>query len=165
MIVGRDSIEIRLDEIRLVGVVDSIAIDGKIIIESSKAEGASKREKIVSGYDDLSISVNLLLIPDTDSIAAQIEFLQTLFEHSQQGIPIEHRIEQEYINAVGIQDVYWTALSFSYAKDATVSVDLTFVEVGTQDRVSTQASPVRSNTGDRFIAPTEGQYKSLEKYS
>ncbi len=137
MIFNYDGSEILLDQKRLVGVVENISIDGKIIMDSSKAEGASKTEKVLSGYDDITISVSLLLVPDENmSIDTQIETLQTEFERSQQGIPVVHSIEQDYINAIGVYEVYWTSLSFSYAKDSLVGADLAFVEVATQRRIT-----------------------------
>lgn len=121
---------VSLDDFRLPGAFQSLAVNGEVIIDSSNSAGNNKPRKVMRGYADKVISLSLVLVDDADyTVYDQLEELEHLFRRLNGGVPKIFTIANEHLIARGITQVIFKGLSSSEsAGSSTIEVSLSFEE-------------------------------------
>lgn len=118
------------DEIILPGVLQSLSVNGEILIDSNKSTGNGASQKIMRGYKDRIISLSLIILPTEEKTVYMIlEELNKIFQNKEDNIPIVYTLFNYHTDARGIEKVLFTGLSSSEDNSTdTLTVTLTFEE-------------------------------------
>lgn len=126
-----DDNDIKLNGKLLTGIIKSLEIKGSAIIEELEVEGKGKKPIQATGFDDSSISVELVLLDDIQGKTKEekLQVIQDIFKSKNQKVPNIYDIVNKYINQRGIYKVIIKDFSSKVANNKTeISVSLSFRE-------------------------------------
>ena len=129
-----DGDKIKLDNVLLPGVVQSISIGGSIIYEKQDRDTTSTKRKLVLGYEDKSISISLKLYPEKLTgekvdIYKELESLEKLFKKSENEKPKVYTFIHPHAKSRAISKVLFQRLESSEdTSKNTIDVSLEFIE-------------------------------------
>lgn len=118
------------------GVLQSIAVNGAIIYEKSGAEKSQAKKKVLSGYDDKTVSIVLLLIgeseneeTDYDDIYEQMAAIENMFMNTKNKLPVVYTMNHPMIKARNIDKVLFKSFDSDWSTGGKkASANLEFVE-------------------------------------
>lgn len=121
---------IKLGETELPGVFQSLSVNGEILIDSNNSAGNDTPRKVMRGFKDKTVSINLLLLPTDDkTVYEALEELERLFYDVNSGVPKVYALINSHTAARSIGKVIFQGLSsFETNRDNTLEVSLTFEE-------------------------------------
>ncbi len=130
MIIRADTDSIRLDGVQLNGVIQSISVNGEIVVDTYQNNSEQYTNKLMRGYKDKTVVVVLKIVPTTLLTAyEQLEALEKIFQDTESDSPTVHMITNEHISNRGITHVIFTRLGSSEDNsDNTITATLTFEE-------------------------------------
>jgi hypothetical protein len=171
----------------LPGVLQSISVGGAIIYEKSGAEKSQEKKKVLSGWDDKTISIELVLIPDTEDddndekmiidLQNQVTSLEYYFSNTENQLPIIYEVTNPLITARNIEKMLFKSLNTSFSTGAMkIMASLEFVEfqpakydVVDKDQQSLETTASKSKLEkdkDGFLDGfTDGDNASFDKLS
>ena len=163
MIIADDEF-VKIGGILLPGIFKSIEIDGSAIIEELEVEGKGKKPKQATGYEDHTITIELLLYDDIDSNGKtkeeKLEIIQNIFRKRDQRIPNVYNIVNKHAHQRGISRVIFKKLGTKESsKNNQVSVSITLVEYEPISVTATSKSNKTSKSDESSNASVGDEYK------
>lgn len=121
---------IKLGETELPGVFQSLSVNGEILIDSNNSAGNDTPRKVMRGFKDKTVSINLLILPQEDkTVYEALEELERLFYDVNSGVPKVYALINSHTAARNIAKVIFQGLSsFETNRDNALEVSLTFEE-------------------------------------
>lgn len=121
---------IKLGETELPDVFQSLSVNGEILIDSNNSAGNDAPRKVMRGFKDKTVSINLLILPQEDkTVYEALEELERLFYGVNGGVPKVYNLINSHTAARNIGKVIFQSLSsFETNRDNTLEVSLTFEE-------------------------------------
>lgn len=121
---------IKLDDTTLKGILQSLSINGEIIVDSSNGAADNNTTKVMRGYKDKTVSISLKIIPTEDKTVYDIlEELEEIFKNEEDQTPKVYTLLNKHTVARGIDRVLFTSLSSSEDNtQESISVSLNFEE-------------------------------------
>ncbi|SFB88585.1 hypothetical protein SAMN02745150_01193 [Brevinema andersonii] len=105
---------IKLGDVMLPGVFQSLSVNGEILIDSSNSEGNQTPRKVMRGFQDKKVSLRLLLLPtENTTVYEALEELETLFHDANSGVPKVYTLINKHTMARNIGKVIFQSLSSS----------------------------------------------------
>lgn len=161
-------------DLMLPGILQSLSIDGEVLIENQSSEGGSASQKIVRGWGDKTVSLSYLLLDDekeTGETANQkLTRLEKLFMKHRDGVPDIYTLTNEHIQARNVSEVIFGKLSSSRSLGK-CAVSLSFCEYlapqgvnntagsgGSNDSNSNDNSNSNTNDSDDFVKEQENMW-------
>ncbi|MBN2544589.1 MAG: hypothetical protein JXB50_02250 [Spirochaetes bacterium] len=100
------------------GTLKSISVGGAIIYEKSGAEKAQSKKKIVSGYEDKTVSITYQIISKSDdeasdheSLMEQVEAIENMFMKTEEKLPKVYFIDHPLLKARHIERVLFKSFN------------------------------------------------------
>lgn len=122
---------VSLDGEELDGIVQYIKIDNKVRFDEAKVDGASGKKKTPQGFEDASISIDLLLLTDDNGTCYdKLGVLNGIFLGiDDTANPKIYTITNKHLLARGVREVVFSSLSSSEnSRTDEISASLKFVE-------------------------------------
>lgn len=121
---------IKLDGVTLSGVLQSLTVNGEILIDSNNSAANNESRKVMRGYKDKTVSLSLKILPTEDKTVYDIlEELENSFQDKVDNTPKVMTITNKHIIARGIDEVLFTGLTSSEDNSTeTLNVSLNFEE-------------------------------------
>ncbi|MGL5253800.1 MAG: hypothetical protein ACRC9L_02080 [Brevinema sp.] len=130
--------KIQLNGQTMPGIFQNLTVNGELIIDKNSSAGSNKVRKIMRGFGDNRISIQLSLIDKNNltglftgnsSIYKQLEELENLFRTVNNTKPMCFTINHEHLNARKISKVIFRGLSSSESNSSEkIDVVLQFEE-------------------------------------
>ncbi len=114
MIISTDSSDglVKLDGEELEGVLQSLSVNGEVIIDSNNSASNNQPQKVMRGYKDKSVSITLLIVEKEDKTVYEIlEEIENIFQDKEDNIPKVFTLFNKHTVARGIDEVVFTGLS------------------------------------------------------
>lgn len=107
-----DDTAIKIDSVILPGLLKSIEVKGGAQVDEQEVEGAAKKPKQATGYEDTKINIELILEDDKEmSRLDKLTFIQQLFKKYGQEKPEIHQIVSMDTVSRGVSQVIFKSLS------------------------------------------------------
>lgn len=121
---------IELDDMPLAGVLQSLSVNGEIVIDSNNSEGNGAPQKTMRGYKDKVISMTLRIVPTEEkSVYSLLEELEQLFMDKEDKVPKVMTLFNPHTLVRRIDEVVFTGFSSSEDNSTdTITVTLNFEE-------------------------------------
>lgn len=127
--------QIKLNDIQLHGTLQSISVSGKLIYEAKEQTASSNRVKSITGFDDSSVEISIILTDKKNISTGNIEKtdyqmlneINNLFKKLENGSPVIYTIKNQHINARGVKKVLFSDLD-SEETNAGLVCTLKFIE-------------------------------------
>jgi hypothetical protein len=117
---------------KLPGILESIAVNGKLLFENAEIEGRSGSVKIVQGWEDSTISIDLLLIDDTERRKTRFDFLKeitSVFKKIDDGKPTIYTLQHPVFDAWQVRSVLFSDLKSTEKRGRQqITISLSFTE-------------------------------------
>jgi hypothetical protein len=117
---------------KLPGILESITINGKLLFENAQIEGRSGSVKIVQGWEDSTIAIDLLVLDDTERKKTRFEFLKeitSIFKQVKDGMPDVYVLQHPALEAWQVRSVLFSDLKSTEKRGRQqIMVSLSFVE-------------------------------------
>jgi len=121
-----------LGETLIPGIIKSLSVNGEMVIDKAKAEGASGQQKTFSGFDDSGISLSLLLTEEEDGGYQRYTNLGEInraFKALENGVPLIYTFNGPLFSAMNIRHGLFKGLSIDDSGDSdALTVSLKFEE-------------------------------------
>lgn len=122
---------VELDDYAIEGALQSVSIGGVMIIDSSKDDSTGISKKVMRGYDDKSISMSFVVLPNKDGGKNYevLEKIENAFVKAENGKPVIYEIAHPHVLARGIKKLLF--VDFSSSEDNgnnTLLANLQFTE-------------------------------------
>jgi hypothetical protein len=173
---------IRLNGEKLPGIIEKISVSCKVVSENKENINNSGSSKVITGWEDQSLSVDLTLIDEYDysagypviksSMFDELKALNSVFKKSVNGIPLIYEIAHEYADAVDLKTVLFTDFSHTLGNNR-ISCSLSFTEHNPRVSSVQSKQPVKKNAGnstpvtkkaeDLIDPKTKSGLKNMEK--
>ncbi len=103
---------VKLDGEELEGVLQSLSVNGEVIIDSNNSASNNQPQKVMRGYKDKSVSITLLIVEKEDKTVYEIlEEIENIFQDKEDNIPKVFTLFNKHTVARGIDEVVFTGLS------------------------------------------------------
>jgi hypothetical protein len=171
----------------LPGILDSISVSDELLVDSADTEGKSGSVKIISGWADCDLAINLTLIdiPLKDGIEVTpdvtrfdcLKEIAGIFKQMKNGAPRVYTIQHPHIAAWGAREFVFNSLKSSESRGRRIiTCSLEFDEFDSvsgksQDRqlgaaasapaAATSENPVVGDTTRRGLGELEARYARL----
>ena len=171
----------------LPGILDSIKIGGELLVDSADTEGKSGSVKIISGWADADVAINLLLIDipriTNEAVTPHVTRFDCLreiagiFKQMKDGKPRVYKILHPHVAAWGVREFIFNKLESNESRGKRViSCSLEFDEfdsvsgksqdrqLGVQAAAAETEAPVTPPVGDttrRGLGELEERYARL----
>lgn len=127
---------VTLDGMLLPGILQSVSINGAIIYEKGSAEPSQAKRKVLSGYDDKTIQINILFMSDLDDesgdldeIYQQVEKLESYFMQTRDKLPVIYQLNHPHIQARNIDKCLFKSFGSTWSTGSKkITATLEFVE-------------------------------------
>lgn len=121
------------DDDILPGILQSFSIGGAIIYETSGADKAQSKKKILSGYEDKTVNISLILTGEDENeyetIWPQVKQIEDLFMKTKDDLPVVYKIIHPMAKARNIDKVLFKNFSCDMQSGVKiVSANLEFIE-------------------------------------
>ncbi len=153
---------IKLNGKFLPGVVQSISLNGTIIYE--KQDGEKEKRKVVLGYEDKEISVDLILYPydiygNKINVYEELKKIEEIFKEEKDGKPKTFTFAHPHIESRGLSSVLFKSFESSENVESNViNVSLNFIEYYPAVIKETQEKTQQANKNNQ-----SNQNKNVEK--
>ena len=120
-----------LDSYAINAVLQSLSIGGSIIYEKKEDESSGKKLKVLSGYDDkkINIEMRILSLEDETPDYETLKKIENLFSKTDAGIPHLFIVDHPHIEARNIDQVIFSDLTSSENNNTgIIDIDLSFIE-------------------------------------
>lgn len=128
--VDDDNGKVKVGDDYLPGILESVSVGGSIIYE--KSNDKESKNKVMSGYEDKSISISMVIIDDDRNDKDRYEILEEvekMFMKKKDSLPEIYTILHPHIQARNIDEVLMKSLSSSEDNSLEViSIDMEFIE-------------------------------------
>lgn len=128
--VDDDNGYVKVGDDYLPGILQSISIGGNIIYE--KSSDKESKNKVVSGYEDKSISISITIVDDDRTDETRYDVLarvEKMFMKTKDSLPKTYTIVNSHVQARNIDKVLMKSLSSSEDNGSEkISISLEFVE-------------------------------------
>ncbi len=121
---------VKLDGVALEGVLQSLSVNGEIVIDSNNTASTTQSRKIMRGYKDKTVALTLRVVPsDFKTVYEILEDIENLFQDKANDIPKVMMLSNPHTIARGIDEVLLTSVSSSEDNSTnTLNVTLNFEE-------------------------------------
>ena len=129
-----DGDKIKLDNVLLPGVVQSISVGGSILYEKQDTDTTSTKRKVMLGYEDKSISISLTLYPESldgekIDVYKELETLEKFFKENENAKPKVYNFIHPHARSRAISKVLFQRLESSEdVSKNTIDVSIEFIE-------------------------------------
>jgi hypothetical protein len=117
---------------KLPGILESISINGKLLFETAQLEGRSGSVKIVQGWEDSTVAIELLVLDDTESKKSRFQALKeitSIFKQVKDGVPDVYVLQHPAVEAWQVRSVLFSDLKSTEKRGRQqIVVSLSFVE-------------------------------------
>lgn len=142
-------------------IIQSITVGGQLIINTSNNDNTGVSKKVVSGYDDKTVNISLVILPTDEGLKNynELKKIEEVFSNTKQGKPIIYTLILEHIQARNIDKLLFSKLSSSEDnKRNTINVELEFIEF-------VPAKWVNENKTEQNTASQQGEEKDKQNKS
>lgn len=158
-----DDNAIKISGALLPGLIKSLEIKGSATIDEQTVEGSSKSPKQATGYEDLQVTIELILEDSPTLTAAQkYQTLQLLYRKPGQAKPTVHTIVNQHTAAHNLSKVLIKSIDFKQlAGVSRLQATLELLEYNTVTIAATKAA----SGGSKKSSKTKSKAKTSGKSS
>lgn len=162
MIIADDGC-VKIGSVLLPGLFKSIDISGKAMVEELDVKGKGKKPKQATGYEDHTISIELILMDDDreggKTKEEKLTILQNLFRSKGQKIPKVYNMVNKHTAQRGIDKVLFEGLNTKETnKRDEITASLKFIEYESIS-VSTKKKTTDKKTKKNDVQGVGNEYK------
>lgn len=174
LLIVTDDEFVKIGGILLPGVFKSIEVKGNAIVEELEVEGKGKKPKQATGYEDHTVSIELILMDDLDEKSGatkeeKLIIIQNIFRKQGQKIPQVYDLVNSHTAQRGIGKVIFNSLSTKEInKKEEIDVSLNFLEyeaINVTAKAFKKSSSTDSSTNESSIDDKKSTSKVGEDYS
>lgn len=129
--IGNDGV-LTMDGQALPCIVNSIGGRGKIVMDSSKVQGASGKKKVFSGFEDWDLSIDATIYESDERRTARYDHLRIVndvFKKLENGVSVIYTLESRLAAALDIRQVLFASLDVTDGSDRdAIDLSINFTE-------------------------------------
>lgn len=167
MIIADDGC-VKIGSVLLPGLFKSIDISGKAMVEELEVKGKGKKPKQATGYEDHTISIELVLMDDDreggKTKEEKLTILQNLFKSKGQKIPKVYNMVNKHTSQRGIDKVLFDSLNTKETnKRDEITASLKFIEYESIS-ISAKKNTTDKKTKKKDIPTSQGVGNEYKEY-